>query len=87
MLLIWSWAPAEMFRWTYLFTDAGNMAQYAAGFSHPNFGEWRYYLQEMLVTIQIALWGTFLAAILAVPFGILSASNMAPGTSSSRCAG
>lgn len=78
VLLIWSWAPAEMFRWTYLFTDAGNMAQYAAGFSHPNFGEWRYYLQEMLVTIQIALWGTFLAAVLAVPFGILSASNMAP---------
>lgn len=78
LLLVWSWAPAEMFRWTYLFTDAGNMAQYAAGFSHPNFGEWRYYLQEMLVTIQIALWGTFLAAVLAVPFGILSASNMAP---------
>ncbi|MFE0018939.1 phosphonate ABC transporter, permease protein PhnE [Mesorhizobium sp. NPDC059054] len=78
LLLIWSWAPAEMFRWTYLFTDAGNMAQYASGFSHPNFGEWRYYLQEMLVTIQIALWGTFLAAVLAVPFGILSASNMAP---------
>lgn len=78
LLLAWSWAPAEMSRWTYLFTDADNMASYAAGFAHPNFSEWRYYLQEMGVTIQIALWGTFLAAVLAVPFGVLSARNMAP---------
>jgi phosphonate transport system permease protein len=78
ILLVWSWGPAEIFRWTYLFTDAGNMAQYARGFTHPNFAEWRYYLQEMVVTIQIALWGTFLAATLAIPFGILSARNVAP---------
>lgn len=78
LLLVWSWAPAEMGRWTFLFTDAGNMAQYAAGFAHPDFGEWRYYVGEMVVTIQIALWGTFLAVVLAVPLGILSAHNMAP---------
>ncbi|MBB2971852.1 phosphonate ABC transporter, permease protein PhnE [Mesorhizobium sp. RMAD-H1] len=73
-----SWGPAEMGRWTYLFTDAGNMAQYASGFLRPDFSEWRYYLEEIVVTIQIALWGTFLAVVLSVPFGILSASNMAP---------
>lgn len=78
LLLIWSWAPAEMSRWTYLFTDAGNMSQYAKGFAHPNFGEWRYYLAETVTTLQIALWGTFLAVVVAVPFGILSARNMAP---------
>lgn len=78
ILLIWSWGPAEMSRWTFLFSDAGNMAEYAAGFARPDFAEWRYYLQEMVVTIQIALWGTFLAAVLAIPFGILSARNMAP---------
>ncbi|TKT74657.1 phosphonate ABC transporter, permease protein PhnE [Aquamicrobium sp. LC103] len=77
-LLMWSWAPAEMNRWPFLFTDAGNMAQYASGFAQPNFAEWRYYLQEMVVTIQIALWGTFLAVVFSVPFGILSARNMAP---------
>lgn len=77
-LLVWSWQPAEMSRWTFLFSDAGNMAEYASGFLRPDFSEWRYYLQEMVVTIQIALWGTFLAAVLAVPFGILSARNMAP---------
>ena len=78
VLLAWSWGPAEMSRWTFLFTDAGNMAEYARGFAHPNFAEWRYYLQEMLVTIQIALWGTFLATALAIPFGILAARNVAP---------
>ena len=78
VLLAWSWVPAEMSRWTYLFSDAGNMAEYARGFLHPDFSEWRYYLVEMLSTIQIALWGTFLAAIFAVPFGILSARNLAP---------
>lgn len=78
LLLLWSWGPADMSRWTFLFSDAGNMAEYASGFAHPNFYEWRYYLEEMVVTIQIAVWGTFLAAVLAVPFGILSARNIAP---------
>lgn len=78
VLLAWSWGPAEMSSWTYLFSDAGNMAEYASGFLRPDFTEWRYYLDEMAVTIQIALWGTVLAAFLAVPFGILSARNIAP---------
>ena len=76
--LLWSWGPAEMGRWTYLFSDAGNMAQYAAGFSHPDFSQWRYYISEMLVTVNIAVWGTFLSVLLAIPFGILSAHNMVP---------
>ena len=78
LALALSWQAAEMDRWTYLFTDAGNMAEYARGFLHPDFSAWRFYLEEMIVTIQIALWGTFLAVVLSVPFGILSAHNMAP---------
>ena len=76
--LLWSWWPAEMGRWTYLFTDGSNMAQYAAGFGQPDFSQWRYYVSEMLVTVNIAIWGTFLSVLLAIPFGILSAHNMAP---------
>jgi len=30
------------------------------------------------VTVQIAIWGTLLAILCAVPFGLLSASNVAP---------
>ena len=78
LALALSWQAAEMGRWTYLFTDAGNMAEYATGFLQPDFSDWRFYLEEMVVTIQIALWGTFLAVLASVPFGILSAHNMAP---------
>ncbi|MES5048727.1 phosphonate ABC transporter, permease protein PhnE [Rhizobium nepotum] len=73
-----SWGPAEMGRWTYLFTDSANMAEYAKGFLNPDFSDWRFYLEEMVVTVQIALWGTVLSVFLSIPFGILSAHNMAP---------
>ncbi|MCQ0986143.1 phosphonate ABC transporter, permease protein PhnE [Jiella marina] len=77
-VLVWSWGPSEMDRWTYLFTDAGNMVEYASGFMSPNFASWDYYVYEMVVTLQIAVWGTFLSLILSIPFGILSAHNMVP---------
>jgi phosphonate transport system permease protein len=76
-LLAASWKGADM-RPADLVRDSGNMVQDAASFFPPNFHDWRYYLQEMLVTIQIALWGTVLAVVCAVPLGLLSASNIAP---------
>lgn len=78
LALAWSWAPAEMERVTYLFTDAGNMAEYASGFLNPNFRDWEYYLEEMILTVQIAIWGTVLSVIVGIPFALLSSSNIAP---------
>jgi phosphonate transport system permease protein len=78
-LLVWSWGPSQMWRIPMLGTNAGNMAEYASGFASPDFSHWRFYVEEMIVTIQIAIWGTFLAVVFSVPFGILSAHNMAPG--------
>ncbi|MEQ8346350.1 MAG: phosphonate ABC transporter, permease protein PhnE [Sneathiellaceae bacterium] len=78
LILGWSWAPAEMYRWISLFSDAGNMADYASGFLEPNFRHLDYYIEEMVLTVQIAVWGSVLSVIAAVPFGILSSSNMAP---------
>lgn len=76
--LTWSWYPAEMDRWTYLVTDADNMRVFASEFLKPDFGDWQYYLREMVITVQIALWGTVLAVVLSVPLGILASSNMTP---------
>ena len=76
-MLAASWQGADM-RPLDLVRDSGNMAQYAADFFPPNFGQWRNYLQEMVVTLQIALWGTALAVVFAVPLGLLSSSNVAP---------
>ena len=47
-------------------------------FLRPDFHEWRDYLADMIVTVQIALWGTALAAVLGVPFAILASSNISP---------
>lgn len=76
-LLAGSWQGADM-RPMDLVRDSSNMATYAADFFPPNFGQWRFYLQEMLVTLQIAVWGTALAVVFAVPLGLLSAANVAP---------
>lgn len=76
-LLAGSWKGADM-RPLDLLRDSGNMVEYAASFFPPNFREWRYYLQEMVVTVQIALWGTAIAVVCAVPLALLCSTNIAP---------
>ena len=72
-----SWQGADL-RPGDLVRDAGNMVNYASGFFPPNFREWKVYASEMLVTLQIAVWGTVLAVVLAIPLGLLSSANLAP---------
>ena len=72
-----SWRGAEM-RPLDLLTYGGNMKIFAKGFFPPDFSQWRLFIQEMLVTLQIAVWGTVLAVVAAVPLGILSADNVTP---------
>ncbi len=76
-LLAWSWEGADM-RPMALVDYSSNMLAFAQGFFPPDFHEWPTYLEEMIVTVQIALWGTFLAIILSVPFGILCSENLVP---------
>ncbi|MEE2565771.1 phosphonate ABC transporter, permease protein PhnE [Hyphobacterium marinum] len=77
-LLVWSFWPAEVFKIPLLAENAGRMGEYLAGFARPDFTDWQLYLHQIVVTIQIALWGTFFAVILAIPLGLLGASNIAP---------
>lgn len=76
-VLAGSWQGAEM-RPLDLVRDSGNMAEYLGGFFPPDFTDWRHYLQELIVTLQIAVWGTALAIACAVPLGLLASSNIAP---------
>lgn len=76
-VLALSWKGADM-RPLALFRDSANMAEYAAGFFPPSFKDWRVYADEMLVTLQIAVWGTVLSVLCAIPFGLLSSANIAP---------
>ncbi len=77
LLLVASWRGADM-RPAELFRDSGNMSQYAAEFFPPNFRQWRMYVDEMVITLQIALWGTALAVVTAVPLALLASSNIVP---------
>lgn len=76
-VLLGSWNGADM-RPLDLIRDSGNMAQYAADFFPPNFADWRLYVSEMIITLQIALWGTALAVVTAVPLALLASSNITP---------
>jgi phosphonate transport system permease protein len=75
--LAWSWQEVEI-RPLALISGGGNLAVLGKEFFPPDFTDWRMYLEEMAVTIQIALWGTVLAVICAVPLGILSSENIVP---------
>jgi len=77
LLLAASWNGADM-RPLDLWRDSGNMATYLADFFPPDFRDWKLYVEEMVITLQIALWGTALAVVTAVPLGLLASSNIVP---------
>jgi phosphonate transport system permease protein len=77
-LLAWAWAPAEMYRAGALIHDWRNMAEFGRAFLQPNFHDWDMYLADMVVTVQIAIWGTTLAVVLGIPFSILASANICP---------
>lgn len=77
LVLAWAWDGADI-RPGALIENSGNMATFLADFLEPDFRRWETYAHEMVVSVQIAIWGTVLALIFAVPFGILCAENVVP---------
>jgi phosphonate transport system permease protein len=76
-VLAWAWRGAEI-RPLDLIKDSANIGTYASDFFPPDFRDWRIYAKEMVITAHIALWGTVLAVLAAVPMGLLCSSNIAP---------
>lgn len=77
LFLMWAWKGADM-RPLDLVRDSGNMGTFLGEFFPPDFRDWRTYVQEMIVTVHIAVWGTVLAIVCAIPFGLLCSSNIVP---------
>lgn len=77
MMLGWGWQAAEM-KPLVLFSDASNMVEFAGDFFPPDFTDISYYLDEMIITLHIALWGTMLAIVCSIPLGLMSSENLAP---------
>jgi phosphonate transport system permease protein len=84
-LLVVSFKPAEIDKFPQLFTDASKMQGFASGFFSPFVdpkafmaADWELYIGKMWQTIQMALWGTALAIVVAIPLGLLGARNISP---------
>ena len=76
-VLWWAWEGAEI-RPVELVRHSANMGIFLSDFLHPDFRNWERYVEQMLVSVQIAIWGTVLAVVLGIPFAILSSENMVP---------
>ncbi len=78
VLLIVSFGPAEMRKLPLIFANSDNMRQFGQDFLRPDFSDWRLLLAQMWLTIQIAMWGTFIAVLLAIPLGLAASRNISP---------
>src|SRR5262249_1394261 len=78
VLLLVSAGPVQLGRLPLLFSNSANMREFTGSFLHPDFGQWRTYVAAMWLTIQMALWGTLLAILLAIPLGLAAARNVSP---------
>lgn len=78
VLLIVGFRGAEIWRFGALVSGAGNMRQLGAEFIRPNFASLPLYISDMWLTIQMALWGTALAIVIAIPLGLAAARNVTP---------
>ncbi len=77
-MLVVGFGPVEMAKLPLLFQNSDNMRQFGHEFMRPDWSDWRLLVVQMWVTIQIALWGTTIAVLLAVPLGLLGARNVTP---------
>lgn len=78
VLLMVAFGPAEINKLPLLFSKSENMQQFGSEFLRPDFTDWKLYVGQMWLTIQIALWGTGLAILAAIPLGLLASRNMSP---------
>jgi phosphonate transport system permease protein len=77
VILVASYLQSEIYPWA-LFQDSKNMSTYLGSYFPPDFSYWRTYLADTLITISMGIWGTILAAVVAVPLSIMASENVSP---------
>jgi phosphonate ABC transporter permease subunit PhnE len=78
IILIASFTRVDLPNVLNLFSNSDNMRNYGRDFLNPDFSKWQLLVGQMWLTIQIALWGTFLAVFLAVPLSLMASRNLSP---------
>ncbi len=79
LMLIISFADVELNNLGRMFENSERMRLYSRDFLNPDFSNLGFLVAEMWKTVQIALWGTFMAVFMAVPLSLMAARNIAPG--------
>jgi phosphonate transport system permease protein len=77
VILLFSYFQSEL-NFLTLFKYSGNMVKYSQSYFPPDFSDWRFYLEETIITISMGIWGTLMAAIAAVPLSVLASKNVCP---------
>ncbi|WGM45385.1 hypothetical protein KOAAANKH_00247 [Brevundimonas sp. NIBR10] len=78
IILIAAFNRVDLPNITTLFSNTENMSNYGRDFLNPDFTDWKPLVGQMWLTVQIALWGTFLAVFLAVPLALMASRNLSP---------
>jgi phosphonate transport system permease protein len=78
ILLAIAFGPAELNKLPLLFANSANMQELARGFLSPDPSNLGLYIAKMWQTIQMAIWGTFLAILTAIPLSLLASRNITP---------
>ncbi len=78
LLLAVSYQAVEMWRAGLVFSNSSRIGRFAGGFLHPDFTQSPLFIAAMWQTLEMALWGTALAVVLAIPLGVLAAKNVTP---------
>ena len=78
LLLVAGFRGAEISKVGEMFAGNDNMRSLGVEFFRPNFSQYRVYVVDMWLTVQMALWGTALAIVIAIPLGLAGARNVTP---------
>ena len=78
VVLLISFDKVDMANLPKLVTNQESIRTYGRELLRPDFTNWRHLVGLMWLTVQIALWGTFIAVFIAVPLGLAAARNIAP---------
>lgn len=54
------------------------MGEYISRYFPPDFSDWSFYLEDIIETIGMGIWGTLLAVLVAAPLSILASGNLCP---------
>ena len=78
LALALAFLPAQIDELPSIFGGSATAGELAAALLNPDFTRIDLFLEKMLQTVQIALWGTFLSLFVAIPLAFMASRNVAP---------